>query len=242
MVIDNTTFQPLFYELQICHSLIHKLDISHDKDHPIQELSEAFSLCSGAFSHLCEYHYNYSDLFDNSKNENKESWNILSKTPNFQTFLKEFLPPSKIIQLDFRSMCIANAAFRLSAAGVLLCDVIQKISLNKCEIEKSKWQYQTYFNQSNRDWNRKKIYPKNPRIGDCVDKTHTTSHRCLSLILALRDEYGHSEFADRYKCREDLRKKYYRDYIINAEIDMLQNCVALIRHLCEIHYKKLIKV
>jgi hypothetical protein len=240
MVIDETIFQSIFNDLQMCHSLIHKFDLSREKNHPIQGLSEAFSLCSGAFYHLYLYHINYPDLFDNSKNENNEGWNIFSKAQNFQTFLEMFQPPSEIIKSDFRSMCIADAAFRLSAAGVLLCDVIQKIGLNDCEIGLSEWPYLPFFRPTPRDWERNDIYKKNRK---CIVKIGSSEiQRNLALLVALRDEYGHSEFEGSFECRALIREKYYKDHIILAEMEMLQNCLALIRHLCENHKKKLLKV
>jgi hypothetical protein len=154
------------------------------------------------------------------------------KISSYQVFLSRYLPPSDSIQLDLRSMCIANAAFRLSAAGAILCDGIQD-NLNDCEIEKSKWPYQRFFKKSSCDWNRSILHPKN---GTCVKiKDKPALARNLSLLVALRDEYGHSEFDEGHKCRAWIRQKYYRENIIKAELEMLQNCLAIIQYLCELH-------
>lgn len=123
--IDDN-FKSLFSQFKECHSCISPLNQKLERDHPNRKLFEAFSLRSGAFYHLCLYYNNYPELFKNSQKKNEENWNIFSKTQNYQAFCSNFFPPSEIIQLDFISMCIANAAFRLSAAGELVCDVIQK--------------------------------------------------------------------------------------------------------------------
>lgn len=232
-------FKSLFSQFKGCHSCISPLNQKLEREHPIQKLFEAFSLCSGAFYHLCLYYNNYPEEFKNSQKKNEENWNIFSKTQNYQAFCSNFFPPSEIIQLDFISMCIANAAFRLSAAGELVCDVIQKIDLNECEICDSKWPYQRFFNPDdrNRSWNRKLLHKKGKNWREILDNNILL--RNLSLLVALRDEYGHSEFQEGHKERTEIRDLYYPKYIIDAELEMLRNCIYTICFLCTKHQEKL---
>jgi hypothetical protein len=237
--IDNDC-KFLFSQLKECHSCISALNHKREKDHPIRKLFEGFSLCSGAFYHLCLYQHHYRDLEDNSKNENEESWDIFCKTIDFQDFLNRAFPPSPIIHLDFRSMCIADAAFRISSAGVLLCNIIQQIHLKKREITVMKWPYQGFFNESLTlpDWKRHTLIQDNDSR-KCVKITNK-NHTQLALLVSLRDEYGHSEFNEKYNCRDKIKTKYYRQKIVKAEFDILQKNLEIIQYLCQHYDQKMI--
>ena len=82
----ETDFHFLFSQLKECHSCICALNPKRDIDHPVRKLFEAFSLCSGAFYHLCTYQHYYQDLDDNSKNKNEGSWDIYNEIENYQGF------------------------------------------------------------------------------------------------------------------------------------------------------------
>jgi hypothetical protein len=239
--IDND-FKFLFSQLKECHSCISVLNPKREKDHPIRKLFEAFSLCSGACYGLCMYQHFYQDLDDNSKNKNEESWDIYNEIENYQGFFNRGLHPSPIIRSDFRSMSIANTAFRLSAAGVIISDVIRKAKLNTNDSISKIWPYVPLLKEEKlpTDWDRNQLYGNNK--GDCVDISQKPEfHRNLSLLVALRDEYGHSEFDERYKCRIQIREKYPMKNIINAEMEILQESLAIIHCLCENHLNDLKK-
>lgn len=234
--IDND-FKFLFSQLKECHSCISALNPKRKKDHPIRKLFEAFSLCSGAFYHLCMYQHFYQDLDDNSKNKNEESWDIYNEIENYQGFFNRGLHPSQIIRSDFRSMSIANAAFRLSAAGIIISDVIRNVNLDNNKGITNIWPYIALLKKKNSpiDWDRPEQLHGNKKNG-CVDISKKQEfHRNLSLLVALRDEYGHSEFDEKFSCRAQIREKYYPEFIITAEIEILRSSLAIIRYLCEKH-------
>ena len=231
-------FKSIFTQLKECHSCFFPTNPKYERDHPIRKLFEAFSLCSGAFYNLYAYQHYYRDLSGIPENTNEESWKIFSEIDSYKGFFNLGLHPSKIIQPDFRSMSIANAAFRLSAASELVCDVIQKIDLNECEICENHWPYQRFFNPDpkRRSWKRELLHKKDKNWLDSLDKNILV--RNLSLLVALRDEYGHSEFQEGRERRTEIRDRY-RDHIVEAEIEILQTCLVTIRSLFENHYQKL---
>jgi hypothetical protein len=135
MGINNDDFEKIFFNLKNCQKQIHKnlqKKVPREKNLPIQKLLESFALCSGAFYHLNLYRIYYDDLFDNSKNNLpfEESWIFLQEIKNFKDFNVKALPQFELIKSEFRSMCIANAAFRLPSAGFLISDIIK---MNKIE-------------------------------------------------------------------------------------------------------------
>ncbi len=236
--IDDN-FTSIFSLLKECHSRIFSLDTQIKGEYPVKKLGESLSLCSGAFYHLCLFYCKCPDLFTRPQKSNQESWNIFNKASDYQAFFSEFETPSKTVQSDFSSMCIANVAFRLSAAGELVCDVIQKIDLSECDICRCGWPYQRFFDQDRRTWNRKLLH-KNGK--ECLELSENSSLvRNLALLIALRDEYGHSEFDEGHECRTRIRKKFYIDYIIESEIEMLRSCITTIRFLCDSYPEKLKK-
>lgn len=175
------------------------------------------------------------------KNLFEESWDVYKKSIDYQNFLDNTMPPSQDIQSDFRSICIADAAFRLSTAGVLISEIIRNIDLEGEVFVQNNWPYQRFLkkNKSLPDWDRNTMI-QDSKTQKCVE-IEERNHCYLALITSLRDEYGHSEFNDEKKCRSQIREKYYEKHIINAEFEMLQNCLAIIRYLCEAYPEKLEK-
>jgi hypothetical protein len=241
--ITEKDFYQIFFEIKKCRSSIneiHSISSNQEENHPIQKLRESSSLCSGAFYQLfqCQRYYKDFNAIVKNNPRGSESWEVFDISDNLQEFSIKSLHPSIFIKKEFGAMSIANAAFRLSAAGELVCEVIQKIDLNEHEICKTTWPYQRFFQPSNRNWNRALLHGKNKK---CIDFSESnTSLRNLSVLVALRDEYGHSEYDEGHECRTKIRDDY-GDQIIDAEIEMLQTCTATICYLCEHHKKKLTK-
>lgn len=244
MAISGDDFEKIFHNLKKCQKKVYEIlpkNQPREKNFPIQKLLESFALCSGAFYHLNLYRIYHDDLIEKvSKTPSfEESWIFFNKLDSYDDFNKNALPQSELIKSELRSMCIANAAFRLSAAGESVCDVIHKIDLNECEICKSNWPYQRFFQSDRHTWNRVLLHGKNKKCVKIFE--NNTPLRNLSVLVALRDEYGHSEYDEGHECRTRIRKSY-GDYIIEAEIEMLQICIATIRFMCEHHKEKLIKI
>lgn len=163
--ITEIDFYQIFFEIKKCRSSINIINSNYSNQNeklPIQKLRESLSLCSGAFYQLFQCQRYYQDLNALTKNNprDSESWEIFDISDNLQEFSIKSLHPSIFIKMEFGAMSIANAAFRLSAAGELVCDVILRIDLNECDICKSKWSYQRYFRQDSRVWNRKLLHRK----------------------------------------------------------------------------------
>jgi hypothetical protein len=239
--ITDTDFHQIFFEIKKCRSSIKTINFFNSSNQneklPIQKLQESLSLCSGAFFQLFQCQRYYQDLNAITKNNPRgsESWEIFDISDNLQEFSIKSLHPSIFIKREFGAMSIANAAFRLSAAGELVCDVILRIDLDECDICKSKWPYQRYFRQDSRVWNRKLMHSKK-----CAENFQNNALlRNLSLLVALRDEYGHSEFGEAHEYRTKIRDDFYENYIIGSEIEMLRTCITSICSLCETYPEKL---
>ena len=141
-------------------------------------------------------------------------------------------------------MSIANAAFRLSAAGIIISDVIRNVNLDSNKGITDIWPYMNLLKKKNSpiDWDRPGQLHGNKKNG-CVDISKKQEFfRNLSLLVAFRDEYGHSEFDEEHICRAQVREKYYQEFIITAEIEMLRNSLATILYLTENHPDDLKKI
>jgi hypothetical protein len=190
----------IFKQLKECHSAIHQINKKPHKKQLIYKLHESCELCLGVFYHLNMYQHFYNDLDSNQLNKllHTESWDILDNAKNYTEFAIKSIPPSNSIHFEFRSMCIANAAFRLSSAGALICCTIQeskkRFRLNKAQYNKF-WPFQNYL-KGECDWNRGKIYNdcKNADIR-IMNSEMRKNLDFLLLLIALRDEYGHSEYS-----------------------------------------------
>jgi hypothetical protein len=228
--------------LKDCQKSIHKINFKkkrRDNDLPIQMIQESFALCSGAFYQLDLYHRYYNDLFDSSKNTlpHDESWVFFKNITNFKAFETETHLKSKLIKSEFRSMCIANAAFRLPSAGFLISVLVNQLKNNKKYFEitdelKASWKYHNCLKDDEKDWSRSEL-----RIINCKDLGDLPNRPCffLALLVCVRDEYGHSEYHEGHKCRYRVVDKYYREHIVNAEIIFLQETIDMILQLCQYH-------
>jgi hypothetical protein len=227
--------EEIFKQLKECHSTIHQIKEKPNKEQLIYKLHESCELCIGAFYQLFLYQKYYNDLDNHelNKSPHTECWNILDNTSNFLEFTKTAIPPNDSIHSELRSMSIANAAFRISSAGALICDIVKESIVNRGRsktLYNKMWPYQKYLkNESN--WDRAALY-KNLRWGDQLI-------RFLLLVIALRDEYAHSEYsfqADKYREeRVNFVEKYYKKEIIGAELTILNKILGAICKLCQLH-------
>jgi hypothetical protein len=238
----------IFELLKKCHSNLNFKD-SDSKDHPISRLHESFALCAGAFYHLHQYQKWYGNLNDPNHiaTAHKESWKIFNDVDSYDKFITESEPPKDIISSDLHKMSISDAAIRILTAGSLISCIISDIKKNR-DLRKYQNQipFQGYINSKRRDWYRGKLYH------DCgFDDSHSKNDDkneeiyFLILMVALRDEYGHSEYYNNPKSgghnKKDPRIDDYlknrhkivenddfKKYIVKAEITILKKILDLI--------------
>lgn len=247
MAINDDDFEKTFFKLKDCQEKIHEIlpkNERREKDLPIQKLQESFALCSGAFYQLNLYRTNFDDLFDFPKNNfpHKENWKFFKDITNFEDFKVKTLPKSELIKSEFRSMCIANASFRLPSAGFLISDIIYRLNENKknqkiADQLKNSWKYHNCLRNNGNDWDRAKLKIKECNCMELVDHPKHPNF-FLALLICLRDEYGHSEYYEGQKCRQQIIEKYYHEFIVKSEIGFLQDTIEMILLLCLCHNQK----
>jgi hypothetical protein len=242
----NQDLGEIFAQLQECHKEIHKINEKPQKIQIINKLHEAFELSSGAFFQLNFYQNYYKDLKIEGLNNqpHTECWDLINSVNNINEFNKKALPPNNAIRSEFQSITIANIAFRLSAAGALICDAIL-VSKNLFKLDKTKynkfWPFQEYLRHES-DWNRKRLFNQYEKIQDPPKNEGERDLFFLMLIIALRDEYGHSEYT--FKTNQEYRKKrgeiidnHYKRWIIDAEITIMKKNINSIIKLCNLNEK-----
>jgi hypothetical protein len=247
MAPNISKFQKIFHGLQNCQMQILKIfpnTEDRDKDLPIQRLHESFALCSGAFYFLNLYQKNYGNLFLSSKNvlPHSESWKLFSKVRDLNYFNETTKLPSQLIKTELRSMCIANAAFRLPSAGFLVSSVIREIKKNSSDQIvlnnlHNLWRYESFLRINDKDWNRQDLGIKDDSPCDFGDNPDTPAFR-IALLICMRDEYGHSEYHKDFQCRQKIIAKYYRKKIVRVETKFLLDTIYAINKLCQYHNQK----
>jgi len=240
MGTNNSDFEKIFLELQKCQRQIHTIipeKEKQEKNLPIQKLHESFALCSGAFYNLNLYQDKFNDLLGSSENiiPHEESWQLFSKVKDLSDFNNKTKLPSDLFKTEFRSMCIANAAFRLPSAGALVSSVIYHVKDNQRSNLFNLWPYYQFFNDKNKDWARDCLKITQNDCFDFGQLPLQTPHFCLALLVCLRDEYGHSEYHEKYKRRWQNIENYYTKMIVPAEIAFLQDTIDMILQLCQYH-------
>jgi hypothetical protein len=236
----NPSFEKIFFNLQNCQRQIHVIlqdKTEREIDLPIQKIHEAFALCSGAFYHLNLYQKECQDLFDSSKIiiPHEESWTLFDAVSDLSEFDERTKHPSEVIKTEFRSMCIANAAFRLPSAGALVSSVIYNVKDGQRNNLFNLWPYYQFFNDKNKDWARDCLKITRNDCFNFGERPPHTRHFFLALLVCLRDEYGHSEYHEKYQCRWRNIERYYKEMIVLAEIAFLQDTIEMILQLCQYH-------
>ena len=171
----------------------------------------------------------------------KNCWSIFREMKSYSEFTDETKPPKDKLSSELHSMTLADASFRISSAGVLISKIIKQGVKGK-----KSWPYHNFLNNNDDDWDRGKIFcevmAKNRFSFKNMQKT---DYSLLLLVIALRDEYGHSELFEhsrnnrsggfspnmRYKeCRKKIiEHSFYKENILEANISIMKKILRVIK-------------